>query len=42
VQHEAEKKKLPPFHCQQHKKDATVLQVVVNNAWMLLVDNLNI
>jgi hypothetical protein len=36
------KKKLPSFHCQQHKKNATVLQVVVNNAWMLVVDILNI
>jgi hypothetical protein len=41
VQYEAEKI-LPPFHSQQHKKNATVLQVIFNNAWMLVVDILNI
>jgi len=41
VQREAEKI-LPPFHSQQHKKNATVLQVTVNNVWMLVVDILNI
>jgi len=41
VQHAAEKI-LPPFHSQQHKKNATVLQVIVNNAWMLVVVVLNI
>jgi hypothetical protein len=42
IQHEGGEGGEHPFHCQQYKKNATVLHVIVNNAWMLVVDILNI